>query len=1573
MLLSKSPYARVLTVLSALSLLGGACSNDADNDSPAKPGDAAADIGLGEIVDGGADDAVGSGEQPDLGSADVEPPDACPGGAGCPCVDNGDCDIALCIETPAGHLCAAKCVDNCPDGEKCVAVNAGGGDTLTICVPRWGRLCDPCASSKDCETLGLPDSACIEQGKDGLYCGVVCVAATDCPEGYTCDSATTAEGATTKQCVRLPETDGGGAGTCACSARAIDKKLSTVCFNEVKDDGGKVVGKCPGKRTCLETGLSNCAAPQVTPEVCDGKDNDCDGQTDEATCDDDNACTTDACDPSKAKEGDDGKVSGGCSHESLNGAACNADDDVCTEDDACETGVCKPGAAKECDDGNPCTADSCHMADGCTQIIDDGKPCDADGSLCTAGDTCQGGQCAAGKATTCDDENPCTDDACDPKTGKCGAKPVADGTACDDGSKCTTSDGCAVGACKGEALSCDDGNPCSTNTCDPKVGCKKESAGAVPCSDDNPCTIGDTCKDGGCEAGKPKKCESGKPCIDAECDLGGGGKCVYSNKKTGSSCDDGDKCTGSDGCEAGKCEGAKVDCDDKNPCTSDSCAANDGCAHVANTAACEDGDKCTLGDGCKDKGCVGGQKKVCDDGEECTIDGCDKATGKCVLDGKPQEGKDCDADGSVCTLKDACKAGKCVAGEPAVCKDGNGCTADNCDPKTGKCVFDAQSMNNKACSGDGSGCTVDDTCKSGTCVIGAKAKCELKVGQCEENACVSESPSSFQCVVVAKADVSPCDDGNGCTTADFCKSGKCVSGAKKTCSGQGACLVGACDSKTGNCEPVAGNEGKGCDDGSKCSEKDACKAGKCVGQVVKCDDGNICTDDSCDNSKGCQQASNTTKCADNDACTEKEVCAKGACVKQQLNCDDGNPCSKDSCNSSKGCGHDALTDKTQCSQDGKKWCESGACVPKPACGDGEVGSDEECDDGNTKGGDGCSAECKHETTYKWIAAGPTQVGLVFGCCSSNGSTAATCTKANVGKTVHAAPDAEFKPLTCKKGDKTCPDVGGGSGYTATLSKGDTLLSWTGKQGCGCDQTKQVTAARYVCVALGPCGNGLLEYGEQCDDGNADDADGCTSACKLKCTSLHLDGQNDYVAVPHADSLNLSGTSFTVEAWFLKESLNPADNSGIVSKFAGNGPDENGWAIVTGGEQASKPVLAFSTKINDKGSGKPTGQSPIALKKWTHVATTRDQKTGTAILWVNGKPYATGQSFEPPKTTYGLHFGVWRPPPTQYWWHGLLDEVRISSKVRYTTEFTPPLFAAVDKDTLALWHLDEGAGSIAKDASGNGHHGKLLGASWVGEGPACTAGGWCGDGMQAAWEQCDDGNASNGDGCSSDCKAESCGLRFDTTAAKANVATPGFALGGGDFTFEFWMQAKEKGSKGQVFRSNAGWQGVLTVIADNEMNGGVGILASLSQSNGYCVEPNEGVAFVVPRDGAWHHVAVVRDGTALRFHLDGKTGVSQSLVWSGCNCGPNKTPCIQGGGTGLLGGPAPKAVSLGSMRFAKGAHYKASFVPQKVLSVTAATIALWNATKCYANGTLVDEAGGDNNATGGSGVSVVAGP
>ena len=45
------------------------------------------------------------------------------------------------------------------------------------------------------------------------------------------------------------------------------------------------------------------------------------------------------------------------------------------------------------------------------------------------------------------------------------------------------------------------------------------------------------------------------------------------------------------------------------------------------------------------------------------------------------------------------------------------------------------------------------------------------------------------------------------------------------------------------------------------------------GSAPNCDDGNVCTDDSCNPASGCVNANNIASCDDGDACTTADTCA----------------------------------------------------------------------------------------------------------------------------------------------------------------------------------------------------------------------------------------------------------------------------------------------------------------------------------------------------------------------------------------------------------------------------------------------------------------------------------------------------------------------------------------------------------------------------------------------------------------------------------------------------------------------------------------------------------------------------
>jgi hypothetical protein len=96
-------------------------------------------------------------------------------------------------------------------------------------------------------------------------------------------------------------------------------------------------------------------------------------------------------------------------------------------------------------------------------LADDSSPCD-DGSACTHDDVCSGGTCI-GTSVSCEDGNDCTIDTCDKTTGSCLTENE------DDGAWCGTPDACSEAVChSGMCVSsannvCDDNDPCTADAC----------------------------------------------------------------------------------------------------------------------------------------------------------------------------------------------------------------------------------------------------------------------------------------------------------------------------------------------------------------------------------------------------------------------------------------------------------------------------------------------------------------------------------------------------------------------------------------------------------------------------------------------------------------------------------------------------------------------------------------------------------------------------------------------------------------------------------------------------------------------------------------------------------------------------------------------------------------------------------------------------------------------------------------------------------------------------------------------------------------------------------------------------
>ncbi len=674
----------------------------------------------------------------------------------------------------------------------------------------------------------------------------------------------------------------------------------------------------------------------------------------------DTACLKAVCQP----------IIGGCEPKPVaDGSPCS-DNNACTDSDGCLAGSCMAGVLLACDDGNLCTDDVCSPETGClfTANLDS---CD-DGDACTVGDSCDEGQCVAGGAKDCNDNNVCTDDSCDPIVGCLHDENVV---ACDDGNACTANDECESGAClAGGEVNCDDGNVCTDDGCNAAEGCT-HLFNELDCDDQDACTTLDACINGSCAGSENLDCDDGNPCTSDLCLPESG--CVHVAK--GGPCDDGNACTTEDSCQELACVGgAAVSCDDGNPCTEDSCLVAAGGVHVAMVEPCDDGNLCTTSDGCVEGACAGGPALDCDDGNPCTDDGCAPETG-CFHD---PNGNPCD-DKDACTTGDICAAGKCFQGLAKVCDDKNPCTTDSCDPATG-CVH---GFTDGGCD-DGNLCTSNDTCLDGVCMAGDPKPCN------DGNSCTDDScDAAMGCVF--QGNTKPCDDLNACTQSDVCSDKVCSGEPLEACDDNDACTVDGCEASGGctffskecgdgdPCTLDSCNSETGCDnavdpdctgcvvdadctDDSKCTvgtcapggqclqtaiscdDQSLCTADKCdalkgcihLDLSAKCDDGSACTSDSCDPAVGCVHVDLEGACDDGDACTVADSCQDGACVGGlPLDCKDGNPCTDDACDAVSGCVHEA--NQALC-DDGNECTDGDICIGG-LCASGDPAN---CDDGN---------------------------------------------------------------------------------------------------------------------------------------------------------------------------------------------------------------------------------------------------------------------------------------------------------------------------------------------------------------------------------------------------------------------------------------------------------------------------------------------------------------------------------------------------------------------------------------------------------------------------------------------------
>ena len=195
-------------------------------------------------------------------------------------------------------------------------------------------------------------------------------------------------------------------------------------------------------------------------------------------------------------------------------------------------------------------------------------------------------------------------------------------------------------------------------------------------------------------------------------------------------------------------------------------------------------------------------------------------------------------------------------------------------------------------------------------------------------------------------------------------------------------------------------------------------------------------------------------------------------------------------------------------------------------------------------------------------------------------------------------------------------------------------------------------------------------------------------------TLQFDGKDDYVNVPHSNSLNLS--NLTIEAW-----VKPTGNHWRNILMKGN--YGYGFAIDEGNR------LRYWISGGSSECLSSTGTVTSEHGQWQHVAVIVNDITTT--FYINGTKAGGHSRSTINNNTGALTIGQQGTNCACNYFAGSMDEVRIWNRSLTEAEIAAnaqgrKISAKNEPGLVGYWSLDEGSGTTAKDNSSNGNHGTL---------------------------------------------------------------------------------------------------------------------------------------------------------------------------------------------------------------------------------------------------------------------------